>query len=117
MKNDLELKLLKDTIFALREELEKAHNGEREHIQQAVSESNAQIRQLRANIIELRDQLELREALHEQKVQEVRLQKDHEIAELHQTIAALRERLEELNESNKGTDGSTETTTAARTSH
>src|SRR6185503_3114492 len=101
MTNDLEIKMLKETILTLREELEKVHHEEREHIQQAVAEVNAQNRQLRASIAELRDQLELREADHEAEMQNLKLQHQHELAELRQTVAALRARLEELNESSQ----------------
>src|SRR5258706_16276519 len=113
---DLEIKLLKDTILALREELEKVRLDEREHIQQAVVAATTENRQLRTSIIELRGMLELKEAQHEEQVQGMELQHDHEKAELHRTIAALRQKLEELNESNKKTRSSPEAT-AARTSH
>jgi predicted nucleic acid-binding Zn-ribbon protein len=116
MTNDLEIKMLKETILALREELEKIQHEEREHVQQAVAEVNAQNRQLRASIGELRDQLELREAEHEAKMQSLRLQHQHELAELRQTIAALRAKLEELNESSQRTAEGSEAA-AARTSH
>ena len=114
---DLEVKLLKDTILALREELEKVRLDEREHIQQAIVTATTEIRQLRTSIIELRGQLELNEAQHEEQVQGMELQHDHEKAELHRTIAALRQKLEELNESYKKTRSSAEATPAARTSH
>jgi len=116
MENDLEIKLLKDTIVTLREELEKKHYEEGEHVQQAVAESNAEIRQLHASIAELRDQLELREAEHEQNVQELSLHHQHEIEELRNTIAALRKELEDLNEGSKGKPGSAEATAAKATS-
>lgn len=101
MNADLEIKLLKETILALREELEKVRFEEQDHIQQAVAGTNDEIRQLRASIVELRDQLELREAEHGEKLRVTELQHDREKAELHRTIAALREKLEDLNESLK----------------
>ena len=115
MKKDLEIKLLKDTILALREELEKAHHEKREEIQLAVADANAELRQLRASIVELREQLELREADHEQKVQNLKMQNQHELAELRKTVAALREKLEGLHESRKKASSS-ETATPAGTS-
>ena len=115
MKHDLEIKLLKDTILALREELEKVQHEEREHIQQAVADANAEIRQLRASVVELRDQLEIREAEYDDKVQKLRLHHQHELAELRQTIAALREKLEELNESNQRTRRPAKTATITGT--
>jgi hypothetical protein len=116
MTNDLEIKTLKDTILAVREELERVRHEEREHIQLAVAEVNAQNRQLRASIGELRDQLELREAEHEAKIQTLRLQHQHELAELRQTIGALRAKLEELNESSQRSGEGSEAS-AAGTSH
>ena len=116
MTNDLEIKMLKETILTLREELEKVQHEEREHIQQAVAEVNAQNRQLRASIGELRDQLELHEADHEAQMQNLKLHHQHELAELRQTVAALRAKLEELNESSQRTAEGSEAS-AARTSH
>jgi chromosome segregation ATPase len=115
MQNDLEIKHLKDTIISLREELEKRHYEEGEHVQQAVADANAEIRHLRGSVAELRDQLELREADHEQKMQGLELQHQHELQELRQTIEALRKELEDLNESSKGKPGSAEATTATAT--
>jgi hypothetical protein len=117
MHDDLEIKLLKDTILALRDELEKVRHEEREHVQQAVADANAEIRHLRSSIVELRDQMELLEAEHDLKVQRLRLEHQHAIAELHQTIAALREKLEERNESSKGARGPAEAAKAAGTHH
>ena len=112
--NDLEIKLLKETISALREELEKVHFEERHHIQQAVAEASAEIRHLRTSVVELRDQIELKEAEYNAKLQGVTVQHDQEKVELHRTIALLREKLEKRNESNKKTPSPTEA--AARTS-
>jgi hypothetical protein len=117
MNNDLEIKHLKDTILALREELEKVHHEEREKIQLAVAEANAEIRQLRSSIVELRDRMELQEAEHEQKAQNLRLQHEHELAELHQTIAALRQKLEQSHETSQRTRGPAKTAAVARSSN
>ncbi len=113
MKNDLEIKLLKDTIIALREELERARLDEREHIQQAVAGANDDIRQLRAGIVELRDQLERKAAEHDEAMRSKELQHNREKADLYKTIAMLREKLEELNESLKKTRCSTEAAAAS----
>ncbi len=99
MNIDLEIKLLKETILALREELEKGRFEERDHIQSAVAAGNDEIRHLRASIVELREQLETREIQHEERLRDVGLQHEREKAEFHRTIKTLRERLEELNES------------------
>lgn len=112
MNNDLEIKLLKETILALREELEKVRFEEHDHIQQAIAGANDEIRQLRTSIVELRDQLELKEAEHDEKLRSLELQHDREKADLHKTIATLREKLEELNESLKKNRGSAEGTAA-----
>ena len=113
MNNDLEIKLLKGTILALREELERVRFEEEDHIQQAVAGTNDEIRQLRASIVELRDHLELKEAEHGEKLRVMELQHDREKTELHRTIAALREKLEELNESLKKTRSAAETAAGA----
>jgi chromosome segregation ATPase len=99
MNTDLEIKLLKETIFALREELEKGRFEERDHIQAAVAAANDEIRHLRASVVELREQLEIREAQHDERVRNLGLQHEREKTEFHRTIKALRERLEEVNES------------------
>jgi hypothetical protein len=114
MKDDLEAKLLKDTVLALREELEKVHHEEREHIQQAVADANSEIGQLRAGVVDLRERMELLAAEHEDRMQNMRLQHQHELAELHQTITALRAQLEKVNEGNQSTRKTAE---AAGTTH
>ena len=98
MSPDLEIKQLKETIFSLREELEKARFEEGDHVQAAVAASNEEMRQLRASIVELREQLEIREGQHKEKFRQTELQHDRETAELRRTITALREKLQELNE-------------------
>ena len=116
MKKELEIKLLKDTIFALREELEKTQVEKKEEIQHAVADANSEIRQLRASIAEMRDQIELREAEHEQRFHTLRTEHEHGLKELHQTIAVLREKLEGLNESSKKARSTGQTATPAGTS-
>jgi chromosome segregation ATPase len=95
---DLEIKQLKETIFSLREELEKARFEAEDQVQAAVAAANEEMRQLRASIVELRDQLEIREAEHKEKLRQTELQHDRETAELRRTITALREKLQELND-------------------
>jgi hypothetical protein len=108
MNTDLEIKLLKESIVALREELEKVRFEENEHIQQAVAGADEEIRQLRASVVELRDRLELQEAEHDRKLSSMEQQHGREKSDLHKTIATLREKLEELNESLKKTRCSAE---------
>ena len=96
MTPDLEIKLLKETIAQMRDELEKAQFGQQHHAQQAVAAANDEIRQLRASIVELREQLETREVQHDEKVRKLELQHEHEKAELRRSIAALREKLEQV---------------------
>ena len=105
MTTDLEIKLLKETILALREELEKVRFEEQEHIQHAIAGATEEIRQLHASIVELRDQLELKAAEHDETLRGVQLHHDHETADLRKTIATLRDNLEELNESLKKAGG------------
>ena len=111
MSNELEIKLLKETVLALRDELEKAGFEERDHIEQAVSAASAEIRQLRSSVAELRDQLELKQAEYEDKVRSLELQHNRDKADLHNTVAALRHKLEELNESFKTEGGPAKVTT------
>src|SRR5262249_13843885 len=111
MSNDLEIKLLKETVLALRDELEKAGFEERDHIEQAVSGAHAEIRQLRSSVAGLREQLELKQAEYEDNVRSMELQHHRDKADLQKTVAALRQELEELNESLK-TQGSPTKATA-----
>jgi chromosome segregation ATPase len=113
MNPDLEIKLLKEAILAVREEMERVRFDENEHIQQAVAGTNEEIRQLRAGIVELRDQLELQEAERDKQLRSMELQHDREKSDLRKTIATLREKLEELNESLKKTRSLAEGASAA----
>ena len=110
MSNDLEIKLLKETVLALRHELEKAGFEERDHIEHAVSAANAEIRQLRSSVAGLREQLELKQAEYEDNVRSMELQHHRDKADLQKTVAALRQELEELNESLKAQGGLTKVT-------
>src|SRR6516164_1977913 len=110
MSNDLEIKLLKETVLALRDELERVGFEERDHIEQAVSAASAEIRQLRLSVTELREQLELKQAEYEDKVRNLELQHHRDKADLQKTVAALRQELEELNESLKTEGGSAKAT-------
>src|SRR3981081_2563579 len=114
MNTDLEIKLLKDAVLAVREEMEKVRFEENEPIQQAVAGANEEIRQLRTSIVELRDQLELQEAEHDKQLRSMELQHNREKSDLHRTIATLREKLEELNESLKKTRGTPEGAATSR---
>ena len=111
MNNDLEIKLLKETVLALRDELEKVGFEERDHIEQAVAAANAEIRQLRSSVAQLREQLELKQAEYEDKVRSLELQHNRDKADLQKTVAALRQKLEQLNESLKTEGGPAKATT------
>jgi hypothetical protein len=113
---ELEIKLLKDAIVALREELEKTQIQKKEEIQRAVADANSEIRQLRTSIAEMRDQMESRESENEQKVLRLRTEGQREAEHLHRTIASLREQLEGLNESSQKARNSRESSSTARTS-
>ena len=80
---ELEIKLLKDAIVALREQLEKTQIEKKEEIQRAVADANSEIRQLRASIAEMRDQMESRESENEQKVLRLRTDSQREAEHLH----------------------------------
>jgi uncharacterized protein (DUF342 family) len=111
MSSELEIKLLKETVLALRDELEKVGFEERDHIEQAVSAANAEIRQLRSSVAGLREQLELKQAEYEDKVRSLELQHHRDKADLQNTVAALRQELEELNESLKTAGANAKVTT------
>jgi small-conductance mechanosensitive channel len=113
VNTDLEIKLLKDTVLALREEMERARFAENEHIQQAVAGANDEIRQLRASIVQLRELIEQKEAEHDKRVRSIELMHHREKADLHKTIAVLRETLEEMNETLKKTGGPAASATSA----
>jgi chromosome segregation ATPase len=112
MNTDLEIKLLKETILALREELEKVRFEEHDHIQQAVAAASDEIRQLRAGFVELRERLEFKEAEQAEELRRKDLQHERERAELHRTVAALRQKLEDVNESLKNTGNAPEAASA-----
>ena len=98
MSPDLEIKQLKETIFSLREELERARFEEGEHVQSSVAAASEEMRQLRASIVELREQMELREGFYKEKLRQTDLQHDRETAELRRTVSTLRDKLQEVND-------------------
>lgn len=91
-----EIRHLKDTIRALREELEKEQAGREDAVQAAVAASLEEIRQLREMIQSLREQLEALLASKEQAVQAVVATSHNEARQLQATIGALRGELEQL---------------------
>ena len=113
MNEDLEKRQLRESIVALRDELERVKFDEHQHVQQAIAAATEEIRQLRATIVELRDQVELNEARYHESQQDTHSRHDREKSELHLTISILREKLEELNESLKKAGASAKRTAEA----
>lgn len=94
LKVQTENRHLKDTIRALREELEKEHYRYQEGIQKAVSAANDDNIQLKKTISAIRDEMEKMRFDRIEIEQEARAGVNDEITQLKLTIKALREELE-----------------------
>ena len=88
---------LKDTIVALRDELEKQNIETEDRIQKAVAEANDQILQLKETITALRDEMEHNKIIYEDKMQEQKRAYRDEKKQLEQMISALRDKIENKN--------------------
>ncbi len=89
-----DIRQLKETIAALRDELEaQAHEKERA-VQEATATADHEIHQLRRTAIVLREELEAQQFEKEKMVQEAVSMGLDEIGQLKRTISALREELE-----------------------
>jgi chromosome segregation ATPase len=93
---ETELRHLRRTIHALREELEQQQAGRAEAVQQAVADANGEMVQLRAIAHALRGELEAVQLSKREEVQKAVADSAGEIAELRRTVAALREQMEYL---------------------
>lgn len=91
-----EIRHLKGTIAALRDELEGARYQKDQAVQEAVAASNNEIVQLRQTVAALRDELERVRYDKEKAVQEAVAAANSEIVQLRQTAQALRDELERL---------------------
>lgn len=94
---------LKDTIIALRQEIERLRIEHDENLQKALSAASDEIGQLKVTIGVLRDKLERERISHEEKIQEINRLNHHEMIQLQQTIQTLRELLEGDNEKQPST--------------
>ncbi len=85
---------LKETIGALRDELERMRFEKEQGVQQAVAAANDEIVQLKATVTALRDGLERMRFEKEQGVQQAVADANDEIVQLKATVTALRDELE-----------------------
>jgi HAMP domain-containing protein len=92
---------LKETISALREELEKMRISSEASIQNAVVAANGEIVQLKSTIAALRDELEWTLVQCEEKIQKMEQMTRDEMNQLQQTVKTLREQLEEYEREQK----------------
>ena len=89
-----EIRHLRETIAALRAQLEEEHAGIDAAVQAAVAASRDEVEQLQATIQALRDQLQALLVSKDQAVQTVVAAGRDESRQLEATIAALRAKLE-----------------------
>lgn len=93
-----EIKYLKATIDALRNELENSQTDKQQSIQRAVADTNDDIAQLKKTIILLREELKGAMFDKQQIVQQAIVDANEEIAQLKGTIISLRKQLEQQNQ-------------------
>ena len=84
---------LKDTIAALREQLEALRYENEASVQKATAAAKAEIVELKASIVALREELERRTAGFEEGLQEERREHRDELNQLKRTIRELRDAL------------------------
>ncbi len=89
-----EIRLLKETITALRNELEEQVVKREHKVQEAVATANDEIQQLRQTVSALREALEALQFEKDKAVQEVTTTSLDEIQDLKHNISTLREELE-----------------------
>ncbi|MEE9239809.1 MAG: hypothetical protein V3U53_01295 [bacterium] len=85
---------LKNTIVALRDELEKSRIDKEDSVQKAIQASNDEIVQLKSTASALREELERNNIAHEDKEQELERAHRDEQKQLQQMISTLRDKLE-----------------------
>ena len=85
---------LKDTIIALREELERVSIQHEDNIQKAIAVANDGINQLQATVVAMRDELERNKIASEEEFQKIRRTACAEIEQLQHAIFVLRDKLE-----------------------
>ena len=94
---DNENRQLKDTITALREELEKSNVKEEMNKEKILAQAGLQIQELKDSILAIRQQLEMLHIESENRVQEKVQIYEAEVKQLKATITQLRTELEERN--------------------
>ena len=86
---------LKETVAALREEMEKMREGEQERLQHALVAAKDEIDQLHKMIAALREELERLKIECEEKCRGIEQDAREETRQLHEMIQTMRGRLEE----------------------
>ncbi len=94
---DNENRQLKDTITALREELEKSNVKEEMNKEKVLAQAGLQIQELKDSILVIRQQLEMVHIEADKKTQTITQVYEAEIKQLKATITELRTELEERN--------------------
>jgi seryl-tRNA synthetase len=89
-----ELVQLRETIVAMREEMERINFEKQRGVQEAVSASNVDNQQLRSTVQALREEMEHMKRRFEEELQAVRTTEREEQKQLHEVILTLREQLE-----------------------
>ena len=85
---------LKDTVGALRDEMEKMRIGEHERLQQSLTAASDEIGQLKKMIAALRDELERRNIEYEGQCRAIEQAAREEVKQLHDMIGVMRDALE-----------------------
>lgn len=91
---DREIRDLKDTIAAMRQEMEEMSAAANARVQQTAAEYHGEIVQLKTTIQAMRDQLEQMRFEKQRDVQQAVADASAEIEQLRATIRAVREELE-----------------------
>jgi chromosome segregation ATPase len=91
----VEIRDLKDTIAAMRDQIESSRTRYDSELQQAMASATAEIAQLKAAVGAAREALEQERHQHETARQEMARAMRDEAAQLQATIVALREQLEQ----------------------
>lgn len=93
----VEIRQLKETVAALRDQLERNMGERNDAVQRAIASGHDEARQLQKTIQALRDELELARAAKDEALQAVLLNQRDEMRQLQATIVDLRTKLEETN--------------------
>jgi chromosome segregation ATPase len=86
---------LRDTVVALREELERHQAAHEEGVQRALAAASEEVAQLRATVAALREAMERLKFEGEEEARAIQRRAREESAQLQETVRLLRERLGE----------------------